>query len=691
MPTIADVAKLAGVSAGTVSRVLNGAENVRPDTRARVTQAIAALEFHPNYQARSLRSKRTFAIALAVPELTNYYWTSVATGVQEALQAHGYHLILCNTGIPHTNYLDYLETMISRVDGIILTRRSERVLIGSENGDNGNGTGRIPAVYIGQSQAVGWNIDSVYADSLSGAFALTEHLIRLGHTRIAIVTGRETSSSANDRVAGYCLALAHAGIPIDPGLICWGEYHRTPAFSITRDLMERAPDITAIVAANNEISIGVMGALEALHRRVPEDVAVAGFENFYPDSRFASTMTCVDTLPYDLGVNAAQLLLHRLKGENYLRPRSVVLPTRLMVRQSCGGGQPVPFTVEARLDPTEARLVPTLPERQISDLLPKISPFARVERAYNPAPLAQPDRSLIHALRQFMKGATTEMPPRLHWEYAITNRRLFRYVLEQEPLIDGRYGSPVISAEDQVTFALKTGLGGIIWRFPWQPPAQDGRTLDLPSLTEQLDFCDRCVQAVQNTAVAAAVDIGTLPFDPAALYNSTLLDYQYKVAQLICDRFAEDLAFTLVTVQANDDECYADEAARSSLQSKLARLLHPALEHGLPTAVYLPGKLNDVLPTVYAAGANAVYPANPEMNDLAALKEAWQDRLVFMGGIPRELLASKDTKALRGEITALCSSLGTGCGWIAGVSGKIDDSVPYEGFLALLRALQTLR
>lgn len=668
MATIADVAKLAGVSAGTVSRVLNGAENVRPDTRARVNQAIAALDFQPNFQARSLRSKRTFAIALAVPELTNYYWTSVATGVQEAVQAHGYHLILCNTGVPHSNYLSYLEMMLNRVDGIILTRRSERVLVSAGSGENG--TGRIPAVYIGQSQAVGWNIDSVYADSLSGGFALTEHLIRLGHRRIAIVTGRSTSSSANDRVAGYCMALANAGIPIEESLICWGEYNRTSAYHTTLDLMARLPDTTAIVAANNEISIGVVGALEALHLCVPEDVAVAGFENFYPDSRFASTMTCVDTLPYDLGVNAAQLLLHRLKGEHYLRPRSVVLPTRMNVRQSCGGGQPVPFSVDSSVEQSEARLVPPLSEQQLGELLPKVMSFVRVERPVNP--LAQPDRSPLHTLRQVLKRETTL--PRLHWEYGVTNKRLFRYVLEQEPFVETRYGSPMIAAEDQVAFALKTGLGGIIWRFPWPRPAEDtgnGQTLKLPSLTDQLDFCDRCIQAVQNTPVAAAVDIGTL----CPTLPHSVLDYQCKVAQLICDRFAQDLAFVFVTVREGCE----------SLQSRLSRLLHAPLEHGLPVVVYTHGKLDEMLPAIHAAGAHAVYPADPELNDLPALMHQWGDKLVFMGGIPRALLSADAAQALRGEIAKLRSNPG----WIAGVSGEIDDSVPYEGFLALLYALQT--
>ena len=256
MPTIADVAKLAGVSTGTVSRVMNGAENVNPDTRSKVKEAIAALGYEPNFQARSLRSKRTDTIALAIPELSNYFWTTVARGVQDASQAKGYHVLICNTNGRSRTSLRYLDLMISRADGMILSRRSERVIVTPE-ADDANQRSK-PIVFVGQSQAATWHVDNVYSDSISGAFALTQHLIRLGHHKISIVTGRQSSTSASDRVAGYAMALADAGLPLDPQRICWGEYERKTAERLTYDLIERLPDTTGIVAANNEIAIGVI-------------------------------------------------------------------------------------------------------------------------------------------------------------------------------------------------------------------------------------------------------------------------------------------------------------------------------------------------------------------------------------------------------------------------------------------------
>src|SRR5215213_6054147 len=132
MATIADVAKLAGVSTGTVSRVMNGAENVHPETRAKVQQAINQLEYEPNFQARSLRIKRTDTVGLAMPELANYFWTTVAQGAQDASQAKGYHVLICNTSSRSSNTLRYLELMVSQVDGMILSRRSERMV--AQNG-----------------------------------------------------------------------------------------------------------------------------------------------------------------------------------------------------------------------------------------------------------------------------------------------------------------------------------------------------------------------------------------------------------------------------------------------------------------------------------------------------------------------------------------------------------------------------
>ncbi len=222
MPTISDVAKQAGVSPATVSRVIQGAKNVRPATREKVQQAIEELGYVPSAVAQSLRSKRTRSLALVVSDITNPFWTTVARGVEDEAQRHGYAVLLCNTDENLAKQLRYLDFLISQqVDGVIIAPYDS-------NGQHLNKLRQrnIPTVLIDR-RIDGWNVDSVRGDSVSGARALVQHLIRLGHTRIAVVSGPATTSTAEDRIAGYCLALTEEGIPVEPSLIRRGEY-RTP-------------------------------------------------------------------------------------------------------------------------------------------------------------------------------------------------------------------------------------------------------------------------------------------------------------------------------------------------------------------------------------------------------------------------------------------------------------------------------
>ncbi len=522
MSTIADVAKLAGVSPGTVSRVMNGAKNVNPDTRFKVEQAIANLGYQPNFQARSLRSKRTDTIALAIPELTNYFWTTIARGVQDATQANGYHVLIYNTYPRSRQNLRYLESIYGRVDGMILSRRSEWVVLTGDEAHTARqsiDSREKPIVFVGQSQASSWNVDNVYSDSISGAFSLTEHLIRLGHQKIAIVTGRQSSTSANDRVAGYCMALSDAKIPIDPDLICWGEYERKTAEHLTYELMQRQPTTTAIVGANNEIAIGVMQALEKRHIAVPDTVAVVCFDDFYPDSRFASLMTVASQSPYDIGINAAQLLLNRLTTDDYFRPQTIVLPARMIIRHSCGG---IPSQIEINnaFDNVQGRLISPLPREKVIKLATAVSPVVQVTLPTNDLHRIQADKAQITLLKQALQHKPAPSSAIPHFEYSITSSSLYRYVLEREPQYEFVQQTSLICPDDQVDFAQRTGIAAVPCRFPFQPTihhldsswTNDSELLpfDFPFLTSQLEFFDRYVRAARNTKVGIAADFRSI-------------------------------------------------------------------------------------------------------------------------------------------------------------------------------------
>jgi LacI family transcriptional regulator len=331
LATITDVAKLAGVSPVTVSRVINDAPLVNAQTRARVVQAIRELGYVPNVAARSLRSKRTQSLALILPDVTNTFWTTVARGVEDTAQSRGYSVFLCNTDEDPAKQARYLEFVTSqRVDGVVIAP------CGRDAGSLARLRDRlIPAVIVDRC-IDGWETDTVRGDSLSGAYALTSHLIGLGHRRIAIISGPYNTSTADDRVTGYCAALSDAGIAPDPGLIRRGEFRTTSGEELAGQLLDEQPRPTAIFAANNAIAMGVVDAAAKRGLRLPQDLALVCFDDLPSISHLFPFLTVVVQPVYEMGMHAAQLLLSRLDAAGPLEPRHIVLPTRMIVRHSCG-------------------------------------------------------------------------------------------------------------------------------------------------------------------------------------------------------------------------------------------------------------------------------------------------------------------------------------------------------------------
>ncbi len=331
MTTIADVARSAGVSPVTVSRVINGAPNVRASTRAAVEQAIADLHYVPSVVARSLRSKRTYALALVVPDITNPFWTTVARGVEDAAQNGNYSVLLCNTDENPAKQHRYLDMIVSqRVDGVIIapydSDAQSLVRLRERN---------IPTVVIDR-RINGWNVDTVYCDSIASACALARHLIGLGHTRIALITGPKGASTAEDRLDGYCHALDEAGLTIDPTLIKRGEYRAESGFSLMEELLNSSNPPTAVVTANNLIAIGAFETIRLHKLSVPQDIALVTFDDLPDISRFFPFFTVISQPAYEMGQEAARLLLERLDAGNLLETRCIILPTRLVARVSCG-------------------------------------------------------------------------------------------------------------------------------------------------------------------------------------------------------------------------------------------------------------------------------------------------------------------------------------------------------------------
>ena len=331
MATIRDVAKLAAVSSITVSRVINNSGYVSKATRERVEKAIKELNYVPNTLATSFRSNRTYTIALVVPDVTNPYWTTVARGVEDVAAEKDYSVILCNTDEDSAKESRYIEILLRRqVDGILIapaTDDGERLLpIRSQE---------TPCVILDR-EVKHFNADVVRCDSVAGSRELTQHLLDIGHRRIAMISGPATVSTAEDRVEGYRRALQERGLTVDENLVKRGEYKQSSGYRLMREVMTDGLSPSAVFAANNFIAVGVMEAIREAGLRVPEDIALVCFDDLPQASLIYPFLTIVAQPAYEIGTTSAELLLEQLTGKTQRKERAVVLETELIIRESCG-------------------------------------------------------------------------------------------------------------------------------------------------------------------------------------------------------------------------------------------------------------------------------------------------------------------------------------------------------------------
>jgi LacI family transcriptional regulator len=337
--TIRDVAERAGVSAMTVSRVINESPRVSRETRRRVEEAVAELGYVPNRLARSLSARKTGALGLIVPDVGNPFFTLVVRGAEQLAWRSGYHVILCNTQGDLDREREYLEDMIAfQVEGVLLAPVGDR----SKPNLRALGRNRVPFVLIDRSVA-GLEADLVQGDSLAGARRLVEHLIGLGHTRIAMITETDEVSTARDRLQGYRDALVAAGIPVREELIVETiAIDPGNAAAATRRLLELPERPTAIFAVNNIAALGVAEAARAHDIVIPDDLALVCFDDLENASRLSPFLTVMAQPAETFGTIATQLLLDRVAGQAADRRRVVVLPADLVVRESCGAGRAAP-------------------------------------------------------------------------------------------------------------------------------------------------------------------------------------------------------------------------------------------------------------------------------------------------------------------------------------------------------------
>ena len=328
--TIRDVAKKAGVSPSTVSRVIRGETNVHPKTKRRVLQAVKKMGYSLDGSARAIVKKQTKTIGVSISDISNPFYPLLIRGIENTINKFNYSMILCNTDEDSSKEERYLKVMLEkRVDGLIIAPTNPQVPFLKLFEERG-----IPIVCIDRA-IENVEADMVGVDNVHGAFAAVEHLIKLGHRRIAIITGIRGITTTNERLRGYLDALKRYGIKKDEALIVEGYSRIEGGIKATKELFKLKSAPTAIFSSNNLMTIGTFIALKELKKSVPKDVAVIGFDDLEWAETLDPPLTAVSQPTYTIGLTAAQLLMQRLLKEGPKKKQNIILKTSLVVRESC--------------------------------------------------------------------------------------------------------------------------------------------------------------------------------------------------------------------------------------------------------------------------------------------------------------------------------------------------------------------
>lgn len=327
--TARDIARAAGVSTSTVSHVLNATRWVSPELRQRVLAAADELGYEPDALARSLRVRRSNTIGLVISDISNPFFTAVVRGVQDVVQARGYALILSNSDEDPDKEAGYLRVLTSRrVDGIILAPAGVAHPYLSGLAESG-----FPLVFLDR-EVRGLQVAAAVLDNARAARDAMDHLLRLGHRRIAMIAGRPQISSTEERIVGYRSALENAGLEYDESLVGSGGSRIGEARSAAEKLLALKPRPSALFVTNNLMTIGAMGGIRSGGLRVPEDLSLAAIDDFNWADVFEPRLTTVAQPTYELGRIAADLVLRRIAGDLDAGTTRVVLPGHLIIRDS---------------------------------------------------------------------------------------------------------------------------------------------------------------------------------------------------------------------------------------------------------------------------------------------------------------------------------------------------------------------
>jgi DNA-binding LacI/PurR family transcriptional regulator len=328
--TIEDVAKHAGVSDATVSRVLSNKPHVRSEVRERVLHSVAELGYRPSRVARSLRARRSSIVGLIISDIQNPFFTALVRAVEDVANANQHAIFLCNTDEDPEKEKLYIELMLSEhVGGVLITPTRE-------NGSHLNKLieSDIPVVVVDRHLS-DVDIDTVIVDNFRGAYSLTQHLIDMGHRRIGAVIHSTAITTGRERKEGYIAALKANGLPFERELIETDAPNDVAACKAAQRLLTLPRPPTAIITGNIVVTSGVLRAIRNRGLSMPGDVAVAAYDEAVWSALMSPPLTTMEQPTYEIGKIAAELLLKRI--EDNTRPRQrIVLQPKLHIRQSSG-------------------------------------------------------------------------------------------------------------------------------------------------------------------------------------------------------------------------------------------------------------------------------------------------------------------------------------------------------------------
>ena len=329
--TIKDIANEAGVSATTVSRVLNNKPDVSDQTKQRIEQVIDELNYNPNGIARGLVLNKTHTLGLVIPDISNPFFPEVAKGIEDKAKKLGYSVIFCNTDNHNQGEKEAIELMKSKqVDGMIVSlaineqNKQELAELAEEN---------FPIIQIDRKIPKS-GFPAVVIDNQTAAYQAVSHLINLGHEKIAHISGDLAVKTAQDRLAGFKEAIKSARIDLLEKWIKTGDYSRDSGYQQMKDLLNLDDQPTAVFIANDLMALGAYEAIFEAGLKIPEDISIVGYDDIEVASVIRPSLTTISQPEYQLGVTAAELLINSIENDEGLVQEDQILSAELVKRDS---------------------------------------------------------------------------------------------------------------------------------------------------------------------------------------------------------------------------------------------------------------------------------------------------------------------------------------------------------------------